>query len=175
MNPRPLGPEPSALPNCATPRCCLFFICFGRFNDLLVPRRSPRSFARIAIIRNAPRRALGRSSSQKSRFAAIFGSPISARYQTALHLDGFSQFPVYAPHRTDKQTAESLLHLGSLFIIANEKIFVNDKRRTKYNSENSKTQHHFTSGGASRRKACAQGKPTKRTGLRPWEYTTRCT
>ena len=175
MNPRPLGPEPSALPNCATPRCCLFFICFGRSRDLLIPRRSPRSFARIALFAAMLAPALGCSSSQKSRSAAIFGSPIYARYQTALHLDGFSQFSVYAPHRTDKQTAESLLYLGSLFIIANEKIFVNDKRRTKYNSENSKTQHLFTSGGASRRRACEQGKPTKRTGLRPWAYTTRCT
>ena len=51
----------------------------------LGPRRSPRYLSALRFC--APLDCtFGRSSSQKSRFAAIFGSPIRARYQTALHL-----------------------------------------------------------------------------------------
>ena len=77
MNPRPLGPEPSALPNCATPRFLLLKFTVGRSTtswslvaalgfSLASPRRAMLAFA------------LGGSSSQKSRIAslaAIFGNP----------------------------------------------------------------------------------------------------
>ena len=51
----------------------------------LGPRRFPRNLSALRFC--APLACtLGRSFSQKSRFAAIFGSPVRARYQTALHL-----------------------------------------------------------------------------------------
>ena len=78
MNPRPLGPEPSALPNCATPRW------YPNKYAAVVPRPLGPSSSRSAAFSHRPKEAmlacaLRSSSSQKSRCAAIFGSPALRR------------------------------------------------------------------------------------------------
>ena len=85
MNPRPLGPEPSALPNCATPRYLLF--CRSPADPRPLGPSSLLSLVSRAALCAALSFMLGNSSSLKSRFSAIFGSPDRVRYQTALHLD----------------------------------------------------------------------------------------
>ena len=88
MNPRPLGPEPSALPNCATPR---FYIGLptGRSTtpwSLVAARLFPPTFS----LRKNVRPFGGASSSQKSRSRRSLrfsGALCRARCQTALHLD----------------------------------------------------------------------------------------
>ena len=88
MNPRPLGPEPSALPNCATPRYRIVEPTIGRSTTSWSssPRSAEFSHCRQGNARIRARRLLSPKISLAS-LPAIFGDPGHARYQTALHLD----------------------------------------------------------------------------------------
>ena len=84
----------------------------------LGPRRSPRHSLALHLYTPLARN-LGRSSSLKSRSAAIFGNPFRARCQTALHLVFDSSYPPQKQHNL----LYIILQKSKTFLRGWEKIF----------------------------------------------------